>query len=110
MPKRKRNSPARACKPVAGEETLHVPPGGTVTFAYHGPEPLYAISSLVYSLAGVESGEYPTLRGGGPLPTTQADRQAIIVAPALSGEYVIIVRISGAKNTTADFQFHVLVG
>jgi hypothetical protein len=72
-------------------------------------EPLNAVSSLVYSLAGAGSGEYPTLRGGVSLPTTQNDRHATITAPASPGEYVIIVRISGDKNTTADFQFHIIV-
>jgi hypothetical protein len=90
-------------------EMLHVSPGGALTFAYKGPEPLTAISSLVYSLAGAGSGEYPTLRGATPLPTVQTDRQAAITAPISPGEYVILVRISGPKNTMADFQFHILV-
>src|SRR5205085_7512461 len=87
---------------------LHVSPGGALTFAYHGPEPLSVISSLVYSLAGAGSGEYPTLRGATPLPTVQTDRQAAVTAPMSPGEYVIIVRIAGPKNTMADFQFHIL--
>lgn len=91
-------------------EMLHVPQDGSLAFVYRGTEPISAITSLVYSLAGAGTGEYPTLRGGMPLPTTQTDRQATITAPAMPGEYVIIVRISSEKNTTADFQFHILVG
>ncbi len=91
-------------------EMLHVPSVGALAFTYHGAEPIIAITSLVYSLAGAGSDAYPTLRGGIPLPTTQTDRQATIAAPAASGGYVIIVHISGEKNTTADSQFHILVG
>lgn len=90
-------------------ETLPVAPGGTLAFTYRGLEPLTAIASLAYALAGAGSGEYPTLRGGAPLPTVQTERQAAITAPAAPGEYVVIVRISGPKNTMADFQFHILV-
>ncbi len=91
-------------------ETPHVRSVGTLAFTYRGAEPIIAITSLVYSLAGAGSDAYPTLRGGIPLPTMQTDWQATIAAPAASGEYVIIVRISGEKNITADFQFHILVG
>ena len=90
-------------------DSLRVSAGETLTFVYRGPEPLMAISSLVYSLAGAGSGEFPILRGGTPLPTTQTNHQATITAPASPGDYVIIVHIVGDQNTTADFQFHIAV-
>lgn len=90
-------------------DTLHVSPGATLAFAYRGPEPLASIASMLYPLAGAGSGEYPTLRGGMPVLTAQTDRQATLTAPASPGEYVIVVRITGDANTTADFQFHIAV-
>ncbi len=84
---------------------LDVSQGSTLTFSYLGANTISAIATLAYPFVGSSEGEHPTLRGGTPVPTTQAERQATLTAPASPGYSVLVVRVSGARNNVADFQF-----
>lgn len=41
--------------------------------------------------------------------TAPSGPRATVTAPATLGQYVLIVRITGVRNTTADFHFRILV-
>jgi len=89
---------------------MDVTQGSALTFSYLGANTISAISTLAYPFVGSSEGAYPTLRGGASVPTMQAERQATLIAPASPGYSVLVVRVSGARNNVADFQFLVRVG
>lgn len=89
---------------------MDVPQGSALIFSYLGANTVPAIATFAYPFVGSSEGEYPTLRGGAPVPTTQAERQATLVAPASPVYSVLVVRVSGARNNVADFRFLIHVG